>query len=166
MGICSSCLGLGRRDPNSEVSYPATKAHSLDLSLTYDLFKHPETSRLLSDDPYRPQYGSNNANGQRSTYQPDPESLRREREALEGICNAMSDNVIDVFTVLPQATSQRKENHNHPNSTKDHAARLDSNELTPEELKYKTIKRGKVGPVVSTLGKGNSGWKEFREAIG
>lgn len=53
--------------------------------------KNPETSGLLSDTPYRNQYGSNAQNVQRPVYQPDPESLRREREALEGICHAMSE---------------------------------------------------------------------------
>ncbi len=58
---------------------------------SFALAKNPETSGLLSDDPYRNHYGSNAQNVQRPVYQPDPESLRREREALEGICHAMSE---------------------------------------------------------------------------
>ena len=53
------------------------------------LVQDPETSRLLSDDPYRSQYGSH-IQSQRVVQQPDPESLRREREALDSICHAMS----------------------------------------------------------------------------
>ncbi|MCJ1461602.1 hypothetical protein MMC07_000199 [Pseudocyphellaria aurata] len=79
MGACLSCLGLGPPQADAE---------------------NPETSRLLYDEPYRPNYGSNIQNTQRLAYQPDPESLRREREALEGICHSMSDEVVDVFTVL------------------------------------------------------------------
>lgn len=53
--------------------------------------QNPETSRLLYDEPYRSQYGSNIQNTQRLAYQPDSESLRREREALERICHFMSE---------------------------------------------------------------------------
>lgn len=83
MGACSSCLGFGRRDRGVE---------------------NPETSRLLYDDPYRSQYGATGQTQHRAQHhQPDPESLRRETEALEGICHDMSDDVLDVFTALPQS---------------------------------------------------------------
>ncbi|KAG8532841.1 uncharacterized protein KY384_002719 [Bacidia gigantensis] len=62
-----------------------------------------ETSRLLYDDPYRSQYGTNGTHNQRVIQQqPDAEALRREREEMEGICHRMSDQVIDVFNVAPQ----------------------------------------------------------------
>ncbi|KAL9068078.1 MAG: hypothetical protein Q9161_006431 [Pseudevernia consocians] len=82
MGTCSSCLGFGRRDRGVE---------------------NPETSRLLYDDPYRSQYGGAGTQHRAQYHQPDPESLRREREALEVICHDMSDDVVDVFTLTPQS---------------------------------------------------------------
>ncbi|KAL8951327.1 MAG: hypothetical protein Q9222_002692 [Ikaeria aurantiellina] len=68
MGICSSCLGLGRRDRQD-----------------------PETSRLLSDDPYRQTYGSRTQTPRRPATEPDSEDVRREREALENIAHGMSE---------------------------------------------------------------------------
>jgi len=57
--------------------------------------QNAETSRLLYDDPYRSQYGTNvqqqRQQQQRSVCQPDPEALRREREAMERICHAMTE---------------------------------------------------------------------------
>ncbi|KAL8723479.1 MAG: hypothetical protein Q9225_000212 [Loekoesia sp. 1 TL-2023] len=69
MGICSSCLG-GRR-----------KRHVED----------PETSRLLSDDPYRSNYGSRTQNARRPADEADAEHARREREVLESIAHGMSE---------------------------------------------------------------------------
>jgi len=55
---------------------------------------------LLYNDPYRSQYGTNvqqqrqqqqRQQQQRSVCQPDPEALRREREAMERICHAMTE---------------------------------------------------------------------------
>lgn len=68
---------------------PVRKLHANRLPCSQD----PETSRLLYDDPYRAQYGSHIQNIQRPIYQPDPESVKREREALDGICHAMSEYV-------------------------------------------------------------------------
>ncbi|KAI9872434.1 MAG: hypothetical protein M1830_001626 [Pleopsidium flavum] len=80
MGICASCLGLGGPDPESS-----------------------ETSRLLFDDPYHSHYGGLDQTGALSTnFQPDPQELKREREALEAICQKTSENVIDIFALLPQ----------------------------------------------------------------
>ena len=50
----------------------------------------PETTRLLHDDPYHYQYGSQLHNGQRVDQQIDSELLRQERKALDGICHKMS----------------------------------------------------------------------------
>ncbi|KAF2194177.1 hypothetical protein K469DRAFT_709683 [Zopfia rhizophila CBS 207.26] len=74
MGICSSCLGLGRRPSDSEQS---------------------NSSHLLGD-PYQPHYGSINATGSNSGPQLDPEEIRRKRDALERICAQTSDKLIDV----------------------------------------------------------------------
>ncbi|KAF2092011.1 hypothetical protein K490DRAFT_32116 [Saccharata proteae CBS 121410] len=74
MGVCASCLGLGRRASQSEPS---------------------DTSQLLSD-PYQPQYGSVHAVGQPNGSQLDPEEIRRQRDALERICAQTSEYLIDV----------------------------------------------------------------------
>ncbi|KAL9610083.1 MAG: hypothetical protein Q9167_005191 [Letrouitia subvulpina] len=105
MGICSSCLGLGRRQPSLE---------------------DPETTRLLSGDPYRFRYGSSIQPPPRPAFQPDPEHVRRENEALESIAHRMSElveansldlqhdanifiyvrDVVDIFTVLPDGSGE------------------------------------------------------------
>ncbi|KAL9019436.1 MAG: hypothetical protein Q9185_003328 [Variospora sp. 1 TL-2023] len=61
MGICSSCLGDGR------------KQH-----------KDPETSRLLSDDPYRATYGSRSQNPRRSAEEAEADDARRLRQDRSG----------------------------------------------------------------------------------
>ena len=50
----------------------------------------PETSRLLSDDPFR-NYGSRAQPTRRPLDEPDPEYVRQEREALETIALSMSE---------------------------------------------------------------------------
>ncbi|KAF2657693.1 hypothetical protein K491DRAFT_314779 [Lophiostoma macrostomum CBS 122681] len=74
MGVCASCLGLGRRPSDSERS---------------------DSSHLLGD-AYQPHYGSINTPGSHSGPQPDPEEIRRQRDALERICAQTSDKLIDV----------------------------------------------------------------------
>ncbi|KAF2713487.1 hypothetical protein K504DRAFT_462010 [Pleomassaria siparia CBS 279.74] len=75
MGICSSCLGLGRWPSNSE----------------------SDSSHLLGD-AYNPHYGSINPGGSHGHGGPtlDPEEIRRQREELERICAQTSDKLIDV----------------------------------------------------------------------
>ena len=51
-----------------------------------------ERSRLLYDEPFRSRYGAVQQQ-HRAVNQPDPELLRREREALEAICHEMSELV-------------------------------------------------------------------------
>ncbi|RJE25918.1 hypothetical protein PHISCL_01760 [Aspergillus sclerotialis] len=79
MGICASCLGLSRRDSNDS-----------------------ESSRLIDDDIYQAGYGYGALNHANQLNQPDPEYLRREREALESICQRASDSVIDIWSLQPQ----------------------------------------------------------------
>jgi len=144
MGAVSSCLGGRKTEPED-----------------------PETSRLLSDDPYRAQYGSHIQNIQRPVYQPDPESVKREREALENICHAMSDNVIDVFTIQPQTSSQNPIDHSLSESS---GSKPNTNgELPYDDMKQmmlRTIKKGRGGPIVTTLGRGAVTSRAVREAIG
>ncbi|PKY03029.1 hypothetical protein P168DRAFT_282809 [Aspergillus campestris IBT 28561] len=79
MGNCSSCLGLGRRDSHDS-----------------------ESSRLLDDDPYQAGYGYGALNHTSQVNQPDPGYIKREREALEAICQRASDSVIDIWSLQPQ----------------------------------------------------------------
>ena len=91
MGVCSSCLGLGRRAADSDVrSQPA--AAVWPRQLTASLAQAPDRSRLLSD-PYQ-QYGSIRVAAARSDLpQPDPDDIRRQRDALERICAQTSESV-------------------------------------------------------------------------
>lgn len=79
MGICASCLGGNRHDS-----------------------PEPESSRLLDDDPYQAGYGYGALNNAQQANQPDPEYVRREREALDAICQRTSDSVIDIWSLQPQ----------------------------------------------------------------
>ncbi|KAI9925216.1 hypothetical protein ASPWEDRAFT_120593 [Aspergillus wentii DTO 134E9] len=79
MGACASCLGLSRRENN-------------DL----------ESSRLLDDDIYQAGYGYGALNHANQLNHPDPENIKREREALEAICQRTSDSVIDIWSLQPQ----------------------------------------------------------------
>ncbi|KAE8356429.1 late endosomal/lysosomal adaptor and MAPK and MTOR activator-domain-containing protein [Aspergillus coremiiformis] len=80
MGVCASCLGLGRRDsPESESS-----------------------QRLLDDDIYQSGYGYGALNHTNQVNHPDSGYLKREREALEAICQRTSDSVIDIWSLQPQ----------------------------------------------------------------
>ncbi|KAF1998570.1 hypothetical protein P154DRAFT_438958 [Amniculicola lignicola CBS 123094] len=72
MGICASCLGLGRRTSDSE----------------------SDSSHLLGDS--FPHYGSISNSGPQGGPPPDPEELRRMRDALERICAQTNDKMIDV----------------------------------------------------------------------
>ncbi|KAJ5835851.1 hypothetical protein N7447_001877 [Penicillium robsamsonii] len=79
MGICASCLG-GNRHESPE----------------------PESARLLEEDPYQAGYGYGALNHAHQASQPDSEYVRREREALESICQRTSDSVIDIWSLQPQ----------------------------------------------------------------
>lgn len=79
MGACSSCLGQRRRDYNDF-----------------------ESSRLLDDDLYQSNYGYGALNHANQVQHPDPESIKREREALEAICQRTSESVIDIWSMQPQ----------------------------------------------------------------
>ena len=49
----------------------------------------PSETRLLYEDPYQPHYGTSNHHP--NVPQPDPEELRRERDALERLCAQTSE---------------------------------------------------------------------------
>jgi hypothetical protein len=68
MGVCASCLGHARRDS-----------------------PEPESSRLLEEDPYQSGYGYGALNHASQVNQPDSGYVRREREALEAICQRTSE---------------------------------------------------------------------------
>ncbi|KAJ5899366.1 hypothetical protein N7495_004110 [Penicillium taxi] len=67
-----------------------------------DFHIQPESSRLLDDDPYQAGYGYGALNHAQQQNQPDPEYVRREREALDAICQRTSDSVIDIWSLQPQ----------------------------------------------------------------
>ncbi|KKZ66895.1 hypothetical protein EMCG_07391 [[Emmonsia] crescens] len=77
MGVCASCLGRGGRDSHDS-----------------------ESSRLLDDELYQSGYGYG-AVGSGQRQGPDPEYLKREREALEAICQRTSDSIIDIWALQP-----------------------------------------------------------------
>lgn len=85
MGICASCLGLNRRDNHDS-----------------------ESSRLLDDDLYQSGYGYGALSQANQLNQPDPEYLKREREALDAICQRTSDSVVDIWSLHPQPHLQPK----------------------------------------------------------
>ena len=62
------------------------KVHLSNLS-----FVKPESSRLLEEDPYQAGYGYGALNHAHQASQPDSEYVRREREALESICQRTSE---------------------------------------------------------------------------
>ncbi|KAL4885649.1 late endosomal/lysosomal adaptor and MAPK and MTOR activator-domain-containing protein [Aspergillus karnatakaensis] len=120
MGICSSCLGVGRRE-NDNVSYaplfhPAAARSIPALTLSPS---QPESSRLLDDDIYQqPGYNYGALNNNQQGNQPDPGYVRREREALEAICQRTSDSVIDIWSLQPQPHLQPQATlHNSVSST-------------------------------------------------
>jgi len=94
MGICASCLG-GNRHESPE----------------------PESSRLLDEDPYQAGYGYGALNQAQQANQPDPEYVRREREALDAICQRTSDTVIDIWSLQPQPHLQPHATLHVPRST-------------------------------------------------
>ncbi len=96
MGICASCLGLNR-GPRSDVSWhdPDVFPSGNCVICEADIFpplKPSESSQLLVD-PYQPHYGAINPNGGYLAPQPDPEDIKREREALERLCAKTSEYV-------------------------------------------------------------------------
>ncbi|KAJ5090140.1 hypothetical protein N7532_008824 [Penicillium argentinense] len=113
MGVCASCLGGARNDS-----------------------PEPESSRLLDDDPYQAGYGYGALNYTQQANQPDPEYVRREREALDAICQRTSDSVIDIWSLQPQshlqpqatlhapasASPSPNPNESHLTVTSDHAS--------------------------------------------
>ena len=96
MGICASCLGLrGRSDREVTAHHIETQelqGHTRTLT-SRTPSQSSETSRLLFDDPYQSHYGGvdQNGGGLGTDYLPDPEVLKREREALEAICLKTSE---------------------------------------------------------------------------
>ncbi|KAJ6160738.1 hypothetical protein N7470_004134 [Penicillium chermesinum] len=58
--------------------------------------------REAPEDPYQASYGYGALNQAQQANQPDPEYVRREREALDAICQRTSDSVIDIWSLQPQ----------------------------------------------------------------
>lgn len=99
MGICASCLGLNRRDNHdvSKTQDPRPSFHSTSNEQTNNRVDRSnvnlqsESSRLLDDDLYQSGYGYGALSQANQLNQPDPEYLKREREALDAICQRTSE---------------------------------------------------------------------------
>ncbi|KAK2761620.1 hypothetical protein FQN54_001448 [Arachnomyces sp. PD_36] len=81
MGVCSSCLGLNRRASHDQA----------------------QTTRLLDDELYHSGYGYGAVAQSSQAGQQDTEDIKREREALESICQRASDSVVDIWSLQPQS---------------------------------------------------------------
>jgi len=84
MGICSSCLGIDRRDGSSD---------------------EDEGSRLLFDDPHSTQYGTF-GDQTPSVIQEDPQEVQRETETLQKIVALTSSHLVDIFAMVPQTSTR------------------------------------------------------------
>ncbi|KAH8704924.1 late endosomal/lysosomal adaptor and MAPK and MTOR activator-domain-containing protein [Talaromyces proteolyticus] len=101
MGACQSCLGLGSREENE-----------------------PEHARLIEDEIFPGSYGYGSVNHP-NHQQSDPEDLKREREALEAICQRASDSVVDIWSSHPHLQPQATLRSNNGSAT---SSRVPSNE--------------------------------------
>ncbi|KXX83062.1 hypothetical protein MMYC01_200469 [Madurella mycetomatis] len=78
MGNCSSCLGNRRRDDYDE----------------------DDEAQHLFDDPNNMHYGS--FDQQHMMGQEDPQEVQREIEALQRVVARTSDNMVDIYDIVPQ----------------------------------------------------------------
>ncbi|KAI4127951.1 MAG: hypothetical protein LQ338_002975 [Usnochroma carphineum] len=142
MGICSSCLGGSRR-------------------------KHedPETSRLLSDDPYRLNYGSRSQNT-RSADEVEAENARlREREVLENIAHGMSEDVVDIFTIVPEESSEDVD-HDRSGSPPPQTNGYKEDDARAQWMAYRTVKKTHISKISAPMGKWNHEWSDIKAAMG
>ncbi|KAF9890190.1 hypothetical protein FE257_006102 [Aspergillus nanangensis] len=105
MGICASCLGVNRRDSPevSDIPQPSFGASVAGkLSANGRSCLQPESSRLLEEDNYPAGYSYGSLNNTNEANPPDTEYVKREREALEAICQRASESVIDIWSIQPQ----------------------------------------------------------------
>lgn len=79
MGICSSCLGDRRRR---------------------DVYDEEDEAQRLFDDPNNLHYGSFEEHDNHG--QEDPQEAQREIEALQRVVARTSNNMIDVYDMMPQ----------------------------------------------------------------
>lgn len=63
----------------------------LDPLLMLQVSCQAESSRLLYEDPYQNYGAFQNQQTTHGAYQPDPEDLKREQEALDAICQRTSE---------------------------------------------------------------------------
>ncbi|KAK3315801.1 late endosomal/lysosomal adaptor and MAPK and MTOR activator-domain-containing protein [Apodospora peruviana] len=78
MGNCSSCLGDRRRD----------------------VYDEDDEAQHLFDDPNNMHYGS--FDQQHMMGQEDPQEVQREIEALQRVVARTSDNMVDIYDIVPQ----------------------------------------------------------------
>ncbi|KAI4145808.1 MAG: hypothetical protein L6R39_003689 [Caloplaca ligustica] len=139
MGICSSCLGGGRRKKHED----------------------PETSRLLSDNPYTPNYGSRAHNTRRSAEEADIDNAKqRERAALESIAHGMSEVVVDIFTILPESSDDVNQDRSGSPPPQTNGFKEDDARAQP--MAYRTVKKAHLDKITAPL----SSMHDWKDVLG
>lgn len=123
-----------------------------------------ETSRLLFDDPYRSNYGSRGGNTRRPADEADAEHTRREREVLESIAHGMSEEVLDIFTILPDssedtASALSGSPPHQTNGFKEEDARAPI-------MAYRTVKKAHIDKISTPMTNSKHDWKDVKAAVG
>ncbi|KAL8998367.1 MAG: hypothetical protein Q9169_002580 [Polycauliona sp. 2 TL-2023] len=124
----------------------------------------PEASRLLSDDPFR-NYGSRTQSFRRPLDEPDPEYVRREQEALETIAHGMSEDIVDIFTILPESSEDVSQDRSgSPESETNGFSKED--DARAQSTAYRTVKRAHIDKISSPMGGIKHDWKDAKAAMG
>ncbi|KAL9011639.1 MAG: hypothetical protein Q9173_003538 [Seirophora scorigena] len=139
MGICSSCLG-GRR-----------KQH-----------KDPETSRLLSDDPYRATYGSRSQNPRPAEEAEADDSRRRERAVLESIAHGMSENPGTGSGSSSRLIVHQDRSGSPPPQTNG----FKEDDARAQTLAYRTVKKAHIDKISAPMSSRRHDWKDVKAALG
>ncbi|KAL8833112.1 MAG: hypothetical protein Q9170_004494 [Blastenia crenularia] len=137
MGICSSCLGRQ---------------------------KEPETSRLLSDDPYRSSYGSRAQTTRRPADEADIEHTRREREILESIAHGMSEEVVDIFTILPE--NQENINQDRSSSSPPQTNGFKEEDARAQKMAYGTVNKAHINRISAPMSSLKHDWDDVKANMG
>ena len=181
MGICSSCLGFGRRSSDAEVcelrSHPfrspippltsplhsesrdvsLTVRRSLPLSIRYHCpaaAAHGVSARSGSTPAGKRSHGQDLSCDDRVSF-----VWEWGFGGSEADCVAVRSDVVDIFTVLPPSTEQ---------------ARPQSKDAPPKkreiknqgEIAYRSIRRSRAGPISSASNKDEPGWKAAQKIMG
>ncbi|KAL9035129.1 MAG: hypothetical protein Q9180_005025 [Flavoplaca navasiana] len=121
-----------------------------------------KTSRLLSDDPFR-YYGSRAQFSRRPLDEPDPEYVRREREALETIAHGMSEDVVDIFTILPESSEDANQDRSGSPEPETNGYKEDTR---AQSIAYRSVKKAHINKISSPMSGGKHDWKDAKAALG